>query len=222
MTVARRLRSRARSVRPAAAALQAGELPLGGRWAHVAGHQLLGGRLEPVGRTDASWLCTPRGELVVHAAGRVVHAPGRGDGGGAGASRGAVGTRSLPVWSPPRRPAAREGCSTFFHHEHAPVARDGCASGLQPDVAARFRRARAGAGVARRGRASEKTSSSPSRGVLPAYRAACCICRDAESGFRLTLPFIRFVSRMVTDRCGRLRAAHGMGVTRRCRLAVDQ
>ena len=37
MTVTRRLRSRARSVRPAAAALQAGELSWGEQGAHVAG-----------------------------------------------------------------------------------------------------------------------------------------------------------------------------------------
>ena len=117
----------------------------------------------------------------MHAAGRGVHA--RGELVEVEVMPGqlviAVVTRPVRVWSPPRRPAAREGCSTFFHHEHAPVARDGCASGLQRDVVAVFHRARAGAGVARRGRASEKTSGAPSRGVLPGFRAACSACRTS-------------------------------------------
>jgi hypothetical protein len=81
------------------------------------------------------------------------------------AARGAWRSRSVREGpcGPPQEDPAREGGSTFFHHEHAPVARNGCASGLQPDVAAVSHRARSGAGVARRGARGEKTSSPPSR-----------------------------------------------------------
>ena len=125
-----------------------------------------------------------RGQLAERAPGRVgAVVPGPVGGaragacwrGGSGASCGAggaaraVGTPSIHVWSPQEGPAACEGGSAFFHHERAPVARNGCASGLQPDIAAVAHRARAGTGVARRGALGEKTPSTPSRGS--AHRA---------------------------------------------------
>jgi hypothetical protein len=127
------------------------------------------------------------------------------------------------VWSPQGGPAAREGCSTFFHHEHAPVARNGCASGRQPDIAAVFHRARAGTGVARRGRASEKTSSAPSRGVPHTVESAAGTRSTRSAGnrdrsrvriARQDLPFIN-ADDGLSDPPGRLRAEPGMGVTRR-------
>ncbi len=115
-------------------------------------------------RPGACWLCTPRRVLAGLAPGPGSQSTKRGSARG---WRGSVRDRFVCGPSP-GGPAAREGGSAFFHHERVPVARNGCASEFLVACPARFYRARAGTGGARRG-ARVKKRRAP-RAAAPSTR----------------------------------------------------